>query len=163
MGLLKRCCIVALCVILCIMAVCGCSKKTESVSARQITEQIKGYCDQSIVWTELSREDIPAHFGFSAENIKKLSVSINDDDQNYDVSAAFIFENEEEINGAIEQINKSMSSATESFRNVDESEFLKLSKRLVYRNGNMLVIAISDNYEKIEKLLVDKGFSSVAK
>ncbi len=163
MGMLKRCIAFAFCIILCIMSLTGCKEKNEIPSAFDITDETIGYCDKEIDWTKLNRKDIPIHFGFSADNVTDLSVFVNDADEYYDTVATFTFGSADELNSVIESLNKSMSSVAESFKNINEQEAQKISKRLILKQDDTLVIVVSANYEKIEKMLNDKGFISVAK
>lgn len=163
MGMLKRCMVFAFCIILCIMSLNGCKGKNEVSSAFDITDEVIGYCDKEIDWTRLNRKDIPVHFGFSADKVTDLSVFVNDADEYYDTVATFTFNSADDLNGVIEALNKSMSSAADTFKNINELEAQKISKRLVLKQENTLVIVVSSNYEKIGEMLNDKGFISVAK
>ena len=163
MGIIKKCIVMCLSVALLLVSLNGCGKGNEAYTATEITDEIKAYNDSDIAWTKLNKEEISAYFGFSAENISDLSVYINDDDENYDIAAAFEFDSDDDMMSVIETLNKSLSAAADSFKNTSITESEKIGNRVVLKNRNILVVAVSTNHKKIGNMLQEKGFISVEK
>lgn len=163
MGIIKRCILCALCIVFCVVMCAGCGEKTNPLSAKEVTDIIKSNNASDIVWTALRSTDISAYFGFSDEKVTELSVFINDDDEHYDMAAAFEFETSDDMRAVIEALNKSLITAKETFENVNNSEATKIKNKLILKNDNMLVVVVSNNYEKIGKELANYGFVSVEK
>ncbi len=163
MGIIKRCILCVLCIVFCVVMCAGCGEKTNPLSAKEVTDIIKSNNASDIVWTALRSTDISAYFGFSDEKVTELSVFINDDDEHYDMAAAFEFETSDDMRAVIEALNKSLITAKETFENVNNSEATKIKNKLILKNDNMLVVVVSNNYEKIGKELANYGFVSVEK
>lgn len=163
MGIIKRCILCILCIVLCIASLVSCGPKNEALSAKEITDIIKSYNSSDIVWTGLKGGDISAYFGFSDEKLTDMSAFINDDDEHFDIAAAFQFESEKDMLAVIETLNKSLIVAEETFDNTSNSEAQKIGNKQILKNGSMLVIVVSGNYEKIANELKNKGFVSVEK
>ena len=163
MGILKRCILCMVCVVLCAAVCIGCGENKGMLSAKEITDIIKSNNASDIVWTALTAEDISAYFGFSDEKVKELSVFINDDDEHFDIAAAVVFETSEDMLAVVEPLNKSLTAAEESFKNINVAEGQKIANKLLLKNGSTLVIVISNNYEKIKDELAKYDFVSVEK
>ena len=163
MGILKRCILCTLCIVLCVVSCVSCAQTTEKLSVKELTDIIKSNNASGIVWTALTSEDISAYFGFSDEKVKELSVFINDDDEHFDIAAAVVFETSEDMLAVVEPLNKSLTAAEESFKNINVAEGQKIANKLLLKNGSTLVIVISSNYEKIKDELEKYDFVSVEK
>lgn len=163
MGILKRCILCMVCVVLCAAVCIGCGENKGMLSAKEITDIIKSNNASDIVWTALTAEDISAYFGFSDEKVKELSVFINDDDEHFDIAAAVVFETSEDMLAVVEPLNKSLTAAEESFKNINAAEAEKIGQRLLFKNGNTLVVVVSNNHEKIAKALKEYNFVSMEK
>lgn len=163
MGIIKRCILCVLCIVFCIVMCAGCGDKAKPLSPKEITDIIKSNNASDIVWTPLNANDISAYFGFSDENVTGLSVFINDDDEHYDIAAAIEFKTSEDMWAVVESLNKSLIAAKETFDNVNNSEAAKIKNKLILKNDKMLVVVVSNNYEKIGKELAKHGFVSVEK
>ncbi len=163
MGIIKRCILCILCIVLCAVSLVACGAKNESLSAKEITDIIKSYNDANIVWTNLAGGDISAYFGFTDEKITDMSAYINDDDEHFDIAAAFRFESEQDMLAVMEALNKSLIAAEKTFDSANNSEAQKIGNKLILKNGSMLVIVVSNNYEKIATVLKEEGFISVEK
>lgn len=163
MGILKRCILCVLCMALCISFLACCNGKNESLSVKEITDLVKGYNSNDIVWTALKTDTIPAYFGFDNSDITDISAYINDDDEHYDLIAAIEFKTKDAMLSVIEPLNKSLTAAEISFKNINVAEGQKIANKLLLKNGSTLVIVISSNYEKIKDELAKYDFVSVEK
>ncbi len=149
---INRAVAVFFCIVFTALCFASCSKREDNYTPQMLTDELKSYFAEDIRWIELKRENISAHFGFDGGLLADFSASITESEGNNDIVAVFVFGDKQSQLTATEAIGKSLAGVPLAQNDKKAKSVLVLSK------GNETVVVVSNNTEKIAKMLNKKGY-----
>ncbi len=144
---------VVLCIVLAVVGLVSCGKKSEKDNPLNLATELKSYFAEDLQWTELKKENVSTHFGFDGNVLDEFSAFIVDSEGSSDIVAVFNFPDKQTQLTATEAIGKSIISAPSVQDNKTVKGVIVLSKE------TQTVVVVSKNTEKIAKMLNEKGYT----
>lgn len=147
---------ILLCVLL-LFCLIGCKKEQPKYSAAELCNMISRDLFTTQNLTVIEKEQLTVYFPFSEEQLKEWRVAVCDENEKHFVSAVFVPKDNDSEKIIMDSINKFVSQAAARLKNLNETEYTKLSSRLVYKLGDAVILVVTDDYPAAEKYLKDLG------
>lgn len=139
------------------LLLCGCNGKTEEYSAVELCNMIARDLLSGSKLTVINEEQLQSYFSFSTELLVDWRVAVCDEDEKHVVAAVFTPKDKESENKIVEELNSFISSTAARLKSLNQTEYTKLSERLLYKLDSSLILVVSDDYSSAEKYLKDLG------
>lgn len=146
-----------------LLAVClvlftaGCGRAKAFPEPAEIAAQLKEFASSEIKWVELNGEQISSYFAFSDEVLDDFRVFINEHEDDYDLIAVFEVDGQEHRDTVLQGIHDAVAGAANTFKLTDESEYKKISSRVLAERDDTLILCIVDNSAKASEYLTEIG------
>jgi hypothetical protein len=153
---LKKIAVLLLCILM-LFSFSGCKNEQPKYSAAELCNMISRdlFTTQNV--TVIENEQLTSYFPFSEELLKEWRVAVCDENEKHFVSAVFVPKDDDSEKIIMDSINKFVSQAAARLKNLNETEYAKLSSRLVYKLGDAVILVVTDDYPAAEKYLKDLG------
>ncbi len=152
----KRIATLLLCAVL-LFGFGGCKKEQPKYSAAELCNMISRDLFTTQAVTVIADEQLTAYFPFSEDLLKEWRVAVSDEHEKHFVSAVFVPKDNDSEKIIMDSINKFISQTAARLKNLSDTEYNKISSRLVYKLGDAVILVVTDDYPTAEKYLKDLG------
>lgn len=153
---IKRIAALLLCAVL-LFSFSGCKKEQPKYSAAELCNMISRDLFTTQKLTVIENEQLTTYFPFSEELLKEWRVAVSDKNEKHFVSAVFVAKDSDSEKVIMDSINSFISQTAARLKNLNDSEYNKISSRLVYKLDDAVILVVTDDYPAAEKYLKDLG------
>ncbi len=153
---IKKLICIALCLLM-VFCVAACKDKEPTYSATELCNMISRdlFTKQNV--TIIENQQLSIYFPFSEDLLNDWRVAISDENDKTFVAAVFEPKDSDSEKVVLDSINKFISQSAARLKNLNDTEYTKISSRLVYKLGKNVILVVTDDYPAAEKYLKDLG------
>lgn len=147
---------VILCVLLAV-SFAGCKKDEPKYSAAELCNMITRDLFTSQNVTVIEQEQLNSYFSFETTLLNEWRIAVCDENEKTFVAAVFVPKDGDSEKVVLDSINNFVSQSAARLKNLNDTEYTKISSRLVYKLGDAVILVVCDDYPSAEKYLTALG------
>lgn len=139
--------------VLCLLMLSGCGNASQTPDVSEIADRLKGYSPETISWTQLKKDDVPAYFGFGKEVLADFTGYISTSEEYFDIIAVFKLEEQQAREDVIKGVSLLVNASESNYKMVSDAQHSKILNKIIAEKDDIIILCVVDNYSLISKYL----------
>ena len=162
MTLLKRYgWLMVLMVLLSALLLTGC-QSDKPAGIEEISTQLNEVVLEDSETVSLSDDQLLNYFSFGTDVLSDYRVSLRESESGFQMVAVFAPKNQDNRKTVLEGINKAIAVTASTYKALNQGEYQKIQNRLLYEKDDLLILVVSDQYDKARSVLEQYKCRSMA-
>lgn len=126
------------------------------MSAKEVAEGLKNLAAPTVNWVNLDQTKISTYFGFSDDILSDFSGYLNSAEENFDIIAVFVFENDKDKDKIMKGISSIVTQMSESYNLANKTIADKINSYVVAEKKDTIIFYVMETNDKISNFITDE-------